>query len=293
MSDPINILRLNAMILKAKIFIAKWICGIFPYKCINNRWWRLPFGVSRAFWPWKKHHVEPFELAAIEKYGAKDGTYLDIGANVGLLTLAMRQWAGPSARIYAVEPNPHAYKLLGEVLSLNRVNPAGAWGMAISDYCGTAKFQVSRRDALGVMSSLKRTDPEGIELEVPCMTLDALCQRWEVLDYIKIDVEGAEILVLRGAQATLARLRPIVQVEVHGPFLCSFGHSINQLFDLMDGLGYTAVNGVTFRETTAAEFSADTLLDAKHPLTGKNMRFSGYGQVVFTHNMRTSPGNDV
>ena len=263
------------------MFLAKWICGIVPYKCINGYWYRLPFGVSRAFAPWKKHTLEPHEVDAIKRYGAKNGVYLDVGANVGLLTLAMREWAGPTARIYAVEPNPHAFELMGRVLGLNRLNPAGTWALAISDYCGTAKFQVSHRDSLGVMSSLKCNDPFASEVEVPCMTIDALCQQWDRLDYIKVDVEGAEILVLTGAQVTLARLRPVVQVEVHGPFLGAFGHSVGQLFDLMSGLGYEAINAVTSEATNAAAFNADTGLDASHPLTRENMRYSGYGHVIF------------
>jgi FkbM family methyltransferase len=269
------------MILSIKIFIAKWLCGIVPYKCINGRWCLLPFGVSRAFWPWKRHSVEPYELDAIKRYGPSGGVYLDIGANAGLLTLAMRDWAGPSARIYAVEPNPHTYELLGKVMALNRVNPAGLWALAISDSCGTVKFQVSQRDSLGVMSSLKANDPDGSEVEVPCMSLDALCQQWDRLDYIKVDVEGAEILVLTGARATLNRLRPVVQVEVHGPFLGAFGHTVAELFKFMDECGYIAINAVTSDETTSVAFSADSGLDAKHPITRGNMRHSGYGHVVF------------
>ncbi len=281
------------MILQLKIFIAKWTSGIVPYKCINDHWYRLPFGVSRAFAPWKKHILEPYELDAIRKYGAKDGVYLDIGANVGLLTLAMREWAGTAARIYAVEPNPHAFELLGGVLRLNRMNPAGTWALAISDYCGTTKFQVSQRDSLGVMSSLRRNDPLASEVEVPCMTIDALCRQWDRLDYIKIDVEGAEILVLTGAQATLIRLRPVVQVEVHGPFLGAFGHSVGQLFDLMSGLGYVAINAVTSEVTNAAAFNTDTALDARHPLTRENMRYSGYGHVVFRPGADNPGGSDA
>jgi len=206
---------------------------------------------------------------------------LDIGANAGLLTLAMRDWAGPAARIYAVEPNPHTYELLSKVMVLNRVNPVGLWAIAIADRCGTVKFQVSRRDPLGVMSSMKSNDPDGFEIEVPCMTLDTLCQHWDRLDYIKVDVEGAEVLVLTGARATLTRLRPVVQVEVHGLFLGAFGHTVAELFSFMDECGYVAINAVTSSETTSDAFMADTGLDVNHPITGKSMRHSGYGHLLF------------
>lgn len=268
--------------LRLKIFIAQWICGIFPYKHINGRWHRLPFGVSRVFWPWRAHSVEPHEINAIRTYGKKGGVYLDVGANAGLLTLGMRDWAGDKARIYAVEPNPHTARLLYDVLKLNRVGPAGLWTLALSDHCGTVKFHVSRRDPLGVMSALVSNDAESKEIEVPCMTVDMLCKNWDCLDYIKIDVEGAELLVLAGARATLQRLRPVVQVEVHGPFLHNFGYDLAQLFELMNDLGYRALNVVNSETTTVEAFARDTLLDARHPITGENMRYLGYGQILFS-----------
>lgn len=269
------------MILKLKIFIAKWVCGIIPYKRINGRWYRLPFGVSRAFHPFRSHSYEPHELEAIRRYGPKDGVYLDIGANVGLLSLAMREIAGSAAKIFVVEPNPHAHGLLCAVMKLNHVHPAGIWPVAISNECGSIPFQVSRRDSLGVMSSLQRTDPGAVTEIVPCLTIDALCREWPKLDYIKIDIEGAEILALRGAIETLDRLRPVVQVEVHGPFLAAFGQTLDDLFSLMKRHRYRAVNVVTNEVTDAPDFGRDSHQDARHPLTGENMRYLGYGQIAF------------
>jgi hypothetical protein len=100
------------------------------------------------------------------------------------------------------------------------------------------------------------------------------------LDYIKIDTEGAELRILRGARRTLTRQRPVVQIEVHGPFMAQGGDTVEALFQFMREHRFRIFNAATGQETTEKEFLTCTHCHAVRPFTGTDMAYEGYGQVV-------------
>ncbi|MFF1447281.1 FkbM family methyltransferase [Streptomyces sp. NPDC058274] len=134
------------------------------------------------------------------------GTAVDVGGWYGPWT---RRLSGRARRVVTVEPVPHLARLLASATPGNvRVVRAAA-----SDRPGTARLWLPTGDAgdRGV-SSLVRRDIHGRALEVPCVTLDGL--DLHDVGFIKIDVDGNELAVLRGADALLARDRPALFVEL-------------------------------------------------------------------------------
>ncbi|MCW3011725.1 MAG: Methyltransferase FkbM family [Solirubrobacterales bacterium] len=155
------------------------------------------------------------------------GVAVDVGANLGLFTLLMAWQVGPTGAVVAYEPEPRNFELLEQNVSLNHLDPwveirrAGA-----SDAAGTAKLHRSKR--FGMYHSLVPFEPGYVqrhmsfdeldEVEVPLEPLDDLLGRFERIDLVKVDVEGAEAAVLRGARGLIAA--GIVQrfsVEVNRP----------------------------------------------------------------------------
>jgi FkbM family methyltransferase len=123
---------------------------------------------------------------------------LDIGANIGVMT---RIFARRAAHVHAFEPAPRALALL----RANAPDNATIHPVALADRCGTVRFaEVESLD----MSSISN---EGVE--VPARTVDSLGLK---PDFIKIDVEGYEIQVLRGARETL-KAGPIIMFEALNP----------------------------------------------------------------------------
>ncbi|MCI3269910.1 FkbM family methyltransferase [Streptomyces cylindrosporus] len=163
---------------------------------------RLVAAVARAVYP----RFEP-ELARLgELCPAGCGTAVDVGGWYGPWT---RRLSRRARRVVTVEPVPHLARLLTAAAPPNvRVVQAAA-----SDRPGIARLWLPADDAgdRGV-SSLVRRDIHAHALEVPCVTLDEL--RLREVGFIKIDVDGSELAVLRGATGLLARDRPALFVEL-------------------------------------------------------------------------------
>lgn len=157
------------------------------------------------------------------------GVFLDVGAHVGLYTLAL---AGKASRVIAVEPNPAAAAQLRANLALNDVTNVDVLEVAAWD--GAAPLDLSNpQPPTGEMSGWMRTLPVengqiwGQRLD---MALDL-----DRLDLVKVDVEGADLHALRGMSGLLHEHRPVLFVEshaVHGYY------ELHELTDLIGGLGY-------------------------------------------------------
>lgn len=163
---------------------------------------RLVAATARLVYP----RFEP-ELARLADLCPADcATAVDVGGWYGPWT---HRLAGRSRRVVTVEPVPHLARLLASTSPANvRVIPAAA-----SDRGGTVRLWLPPGDAgdRGV-SSLVRRDIHTHAVEVPCVTLDGLGLR--DVGFIKIDVDGNESAVLRGARGILRRDRPALFIEL-------------------------------------------------------------------------------
>lgn len=146
----------------------------------------------------------PIEYAAF-RGAVRPGTVaLDVGANVGAYSLLLGQWVGASGRVYAFEPSPAAFRGLVRHIALNArdgvVKPVAA---AVADLDGVSDLLVA--DTAGE-SRLAIGVERGRTVSVPTVSVDSFCARENLQpSFIKIDVEGAELAVLRGARETIRR----------------------------------------------------------------------------------------
>ncbi len=136
----------------------------------------------------------------------------DIGANAGVFSTALARAAGPAGRIVAFEPNPRAREILSH-------NAERAVGAPISIDPRAVGEERAERGFHAAADSEVSGLADGGAIRVETVSLDAAMESlgWTRLDVVKIDVEGAESAVLRGARATLARHSPLVMLELqHG-----------------------------------------------------------------------------
>ena len=161
---------------------------------------------------------------------------LDIGANVGFFSLLIAQRVGRIGRVYAFEPVPSIFVRLKENIALNGFENIVPVPIAISSYSGKTNMTVY----YGASSLFRRVSDEFVE--VPTERLDDFVEREgiERVDAIKLDVEGAELHVIRGADKTIRRFKPIMMVEINPDTLKAAGTTPQELFETIVSYGYKA-----------------------------------------------------
>ncbi|MEX3015243.1 FkbM family methyltransferase [Gymnodinialimonas hymeniacidonis] len=163
--------------------------------------------------PIQKRHrkgvfYEPEELALTAKYLPDGGTFVDIGANVGNHSLYAGLFCG-AGRIIPFEPNPLAYRLLVLNIVMNGLSEKVVFdhiGVGASDLDSDGFGMTEREFNLG---AARMVPGQG---DIQTVRPDDVL-RDESPDFIKIDVEGMEMSVLRGLQKTIRRCRPVLLVE--------------------------------------------------------------------------------
>lgn len=180
------------------------------------------------------------ELAAIRAGAGPGGRLLDVGAHRGLVG-AFYCAGDPAARAWCFEPSPPLAEACRTLAGLNGLE--GRMQVCEAALGATPGRQAMLFDPVGGYVQVQRyahtmwSEPQKIEFQVD--TVDAFCSREQVVPtLIKIDVEGFEGEVLRGAAETLRRLRPALLVELHLSFLADRGVSPGDLLQPLVAEGY-------------------------------------------------------
>jgi FkbM family methyltransferase len=141
---------------------------------------------------------------------------IDVGANVGIYAITAAQRAGADGRVFAFEPGMAARELLVGNVARNRLTRSvKILGACVGDYDGTIEFAEAADSAMSGIQDTQRGGSVHL-LQSPITTLDTAMAREGIgrVDAIKIDVEGAEAMVLRGAMQVLERSDPVVMLEI-------------------------------------------------------------------------------
>lgn len=180
-------------ILQGRLKGEKWIVGSSNHGCWLGSY---EFNKQRAF----IRTIKP------------GNTVYDIGANVGFYTLLSSVLVGPKGKVIAFEPLPRNVFLLTKHMQINHCPNVTIYQYAVSDNTGEACFNPSSNPCMGHLS-------EGGEIKVKTVALDELILLGDVPppEVLKIDVEGAEDRVLRGAEHTINRHKPIIFLSTHSP----------------------------------------------------------------------------
>lgn len=145
-------------------------------------------------------------------------TFFDVGANVGYFTLFARKLVGPNGRVFAFEPDTRNLQVLRRNLEINQTK-AEVISMALSDRIGKVRFIVEENGPnshLGtvVLEHAKSNLEE--EIDVMTTTLEDFVERSGVSpSIIKMDVEGAELLVLKGGARIFSQRKPTCIISTH------------------------------------------------------------------------------
>ncbi|HVT39905.1 MAG TPA: FkbM family methyltransferase [Gemmatimonadaceae bacterium] len=214
---------------------------------VNQDVFNLVYDVGARYERSDKHAYEPAIYHEWTGALLPGMTVLDIGAHYGFFSLAAALRVGSEGRVYAFEPAPATLQILRDHVRLNRLdNRMTVVPQVVGDAEGEVKFYF---DGTSMSASVGRSNIEELcpqhhdvitETIVPCTTIDAFCRAQSIIPgLIKIDVEGAELLALRGAVETLRNVRPQVLCEIHPLQMMTLGYAVHDLERFLAGVGYT------------------------------------------------------
>jgi FkbM family methyltransferase len=183
---------------------------------------------------------EPDLRAYIEQTLGPGDVFIDCGANVGYFSVLANKFVGPQGRVISIEANPLTFELLKRNLKSN------GFGEPINCALTTSGGEVDLfMPAEGdVYSSLKIgglvKEADVHSFKVKGMTVDQIVRDSGLtkVDFLKIDVEGADLDVLRSAVETIRRFRPKVSIEYGTVTWGSFGSTGEQLLSFLEGVRY-------------------------------------------------------
>ncbi len=192
--------------------------------------------------------VESLNFADYEKQDAEmmeslvaDGdTFFDIGANIGWYSINLAL-ARRASSFHAFEPLPRTYAQLTRNVGLNAVRNVQTHNFGFSDASATLEFYYYPEGSGNASSRnlTERSDVETVQCQVRRLD-DHVRDTGLKVDFIKCDVEGAELLVFQGGIETIARDRPVIFSEILRKWSAKFNYDPNEIFELLRAIGYCA-----------------------------------------------------
>jgi len=190
-------------------------------------WVQIQQGLAQGLWirvnPRTGHDVqhgigEPAVQQALQQHARTGMTFYDLGSNIGFFSLIAARLVGPSGGVVSFEADPEIAARLRENLARNNfahavVEQKAVWSEPTTVSFARVDSRVSPDRGLGHVSTENSSAENTIQVEA--VSLDQYVALHPPPDFLKCDVEGAEVAVFQGAQQLLQKNRPILLVEMH------------------------------------------------------------------------------
>ena len=160
-------------------------------------------------------------------------TFFDVGANGGFFSLLGAKLVGPSGKVVGFEPHPETARQARAQLRVNDCRNATIVQAAISDRSGMLHFSDGSNGFNRHLIDGQPSQQSQPAIRVQSITLDEAAQQYGPPDVIKIDIEGAEVLALRGATEILRQHRPSIVLEIHNAALAQ------QVYEMLERVEYS------------------------------------------------------
>lgn len=243
---------------------------LYPESLVTNTYGRMYWIYSNdSFYIQRVANAGPYQkknLIRLRDLRPQARTVIDVGANIGMNTIEYATWA---KEVHSFEPTTQTYDMLQRTVFMaqQQGNSAKGWykteegvadttvtgkitmyPLALSSECGTSQIVIKKDNAghnhlenlhLPTRLGTQRKRPSNPPTEeVSLRTLDSY--NFTDVDIIKIDVEGHEFDVIKGAEQTILKYRPVVQVEMVEQQTLRFAHSCQEIYDWFHERDYVA-----------------------------------------------------
>ena len=212
----------------AKILIRIKLCTLFTIKQEHYVLKFHPTGLARDKWV-DVNYIHAAEDNFFLDYVKKNNTVIDVGANIGTVTLLLANIVGKNGNVYSVEPHPTTYKYLFENIKLNNFKNIATFNLALGEKSTQVSFSNFKSDDQNKILNLES------KLSIKMSKLDDLPIKENIIDLLKIDTIGYEKFVLLGANSLLKKCK-VVQFPIGGAyhkFSDYYGYDFKEVLDIL------------------------------------------------------------
>lgn len=176
------------------------------------------------------------ETKLVKRLVKSDFTVLDVGANIGYFTLIMARQA---RQVYSFEPEPRNFQILKKNVETNNIKNARLYNAAVAESSGSSTLHLCDANR-GMHRIYESKWCKAGAVQVPTVRIDDVIAAadFDNVGLVKIDVEGAELGVLKGMRKLLEEGKTTVLMEFHPPSIVEYGAKPRDVYDFMTSLGY-------------------------------------------------------
>jgi len=193
------------------------------------------------------------EMLTLEAVVAPGDVCFDVGAAGGIYMYLLARRAGPSGRVHAFEPRPRPCRAIGRARRLLRMDTVSVHRVGFANERGAVEILIpswhgvlfaTRAFLAPTHGKDEKQIPDGFtsmrSLTIPMTTIDHFVVDGTVrrIDFIKADVEGAELALLKGARMSIERWRPTILLEIEERHLGRYGNHPTEVVEFLTGYGY-------------------------------------------------------
>jgi len=216
--------------LLSRILMRSGICRLLTFRTHGQQLRFYPTDLSAELWYNPDGRASDNRL--LKAYLKPGECYVDVGANIGSTVIAGATAVGATGQVIAIEPHPRIFYYMLENVALNGLTNVTAKNVALADAPGSAAFSDSTSD------DQNHIEPAGQgQLSVELATLDYVAGGCHSIALLKIDVEGYEVQVLRGAPDTLLKTEAIY-IEIADGLLRTYGSSADGILTTLQAAGF-------------------------------------------------------
>ncbi len=216
-----------------------------------------------------RFRTEKQQLSKLLSFNLKGKTVFDIGGNHGIYTYFLAKAVGPSGSVYVFEPQPELVVEIEKLLKWLKFNCVKLYPVGLSDV--SIKRILSRRNVGDGGATLECGSEQVINqnIEIQTTTIDEFCSGNDIssIGYMKIDVEGHELSVIKGGINSIRNFKPIIQIELRVD-----KDSCDKVISILNELGYDGVMLLDGREIPILQYKN---------FGSKYFGFSGHRDFIF------------
>lgn len=238
----------NMSLDSAKFSVKRWLVRHYPWvkRLTPDRYFAFRYPGGRIYWnpghsPGMFQRVlslyEKEKMNAISKLLKPGATFVDVGGNVGDYSLLAARIVGDAGRVICFEPAPANYRWIEKSIDLNGYRNIRLSTVALSDAEGEASLYLGAQCGFHTLLKDQAERQAGV-IQVKTQTLDSVLDEMgcATVDMMKVDVEGAELRVLKGARDTLQRNPNVILfLELHP----GMGLDSREVCDFLRAQGFT------------------------------------------------------